>query len=664
MDIKKEVEHEIKKVGIFKSRHQYLFALGVGTALAMFVLLIGLGTFSQRLQDSSLVYENTAGVENIPEGLLKVKKDADHPCAGGFEVKDEVDINGDAICTTTTEDTKEPSAEQKQIAAETQQLAQQAEFVSGDDLVNHLKETGEPMLIDGIKQKYQGITSAAAGPDPYWTSPFTPATPKCFGNGKDGRRIVIVLSGTKEAPITEADKAKAMTAVGQMEATLIWNSYRQNPNKVMHWRFYQGEDCKPLIITATQTDDYWNDPSLLTFTALKQDSGLMNTTRQVKGDGLIPHFLVFTRSGGTNCGQADYAPGGGLNSSAAYSFLYGKQTYEPNGTSSCWVPYVAQHEILHTIGAVDLSAPNTTLAGHCTDEYDLMCYSDTFGAATRRVCNDVGSWIGEYVMDCNANDYFSVKPDAAKVFNPSFWDTLAGKGFTRYNTANSGFMTDSPGLAELEEEMPSVADTEKPTSPSSISASNISASTISLSWSTSKDNVRVKEYIIKRNGKEVSRTSTLNYSDTKDLLPNTEYQYEVVAVDTSSNVSEPTSISVKTLEAGDNSTGSQSGSSSSNNTNVDTSFKIGRTLVYNWSNLRYDLQLGWQTPSSNVNNYIIKKNNNVVGDVKNNSFTDKWWAPTWLNTYTVTAMDSAQNEIVTGELKVRGNCFLAWCSLE
>ena len=34
------------------------------------------------------------------------------------------------------------------------------------------------------------------------------------------------------------------------------------------------------------------------------------------------------------------------------------------------------HELGHNMGAVLMTAPHSTTAGHCTDEYDIMCYND------------------------------------------------------------------------------------------------------------------------------------------------------------------------------------------------------------------------------------------------------------------------------------------------
>lgn len=60
---------------------------------------------------------------------------------------------------------------------------------------------------------------------------------------------------------------------------------------------------------------------------------------------------------------------------------------------------VAFHEILHTMGAVQRSAPHSTSANHCTDGLDVLCYADG-GAYDPGVCTD------RTHLDCNGDDYF------------------------------------------------------------------------------------------------------------------------------------------------------------------------------------------------------------------------------------------------------------------
>jgi PKD domain len=66
------------------------------------------------------------------------------------------------------------------------------------------------------------------------------------------------------------------------------------------------------------------------------------------------------------------------------------------------------HEVGHLLGAVQLSAPHSTGAGHCTDGWDVMCYAD--GGP-----NDAQSYpcpgdSAHAAFDCNHDDYFNPAP--------------------------------------------------------------------------------------------------------------------------------------------------------------------------------------------------------------------------------------------------------------
>jgi hypothetical protein len=77
--------------------------------------------------------------------------------------------------------------------------------------------------------------------------------------------------------------------------------------------------------------------------------------------------------------------------------------------TGCWNGETALHELGHNLGAVQLSAPNSSGGWHCTDDYDRMCYSDDpYYPAMRYLCPD---W-HERLLDCGHDDYFSTSPPA------------------------------------------------------------------------------------------------------------------------------------------------------------------------------------------------------------------------------------------------------------
>jgi hypothetical protein len=88
---------------------------------------------------------------------------------------------------------------------------------------------------------------------------------------------------------------------------------------------------------------------------------------------------------------------------------------------------VEAHELTHTLGAVASTAPHGTPYGHCTDEWDAMCYVDGPGTVLHDVCPRSHAAL----LDCNHDDYFSTKP------TPNSW--LA----KHWNAADNRFLISS-----------------------------------------------------------------------------------------------------------------------------------------------------------------------------------------------------------------------------
>jgi hypothetical protein len=125
------------------------------------------------------------------------------------------------------------------------------------------------------------------------------------------------------------------------------------------------------------------------------------------------------------------------------------------GLGSSWGSAEA-HELMHNLGGVQLSAPNSTWRWHCTEESDLMCYEDdgTLDGvvyAPQAVCNKwsgpppYGTCIGwvfptrymvskcpashEKLFDCNHDDYYHTSPPKGSYLD-AYW-----------NAANSSFLS-------------------------------------------------------------------------------------------------------------------------------------------------------------------------------------------------------------------------------
>jgi hypothetical protein len=90
------------------------------------------------------------------------------------------------------------------------------------------------------------------------------------------------------------------------------------------------------------------------------------------------------------------------------------------------------HEVGHTIGAVQPSAPHATGAGHCYTSVDVMCSFDggswfTDGGTMESVCPQPP--VGEFIFDCQGRDYYDIDPPRT------------GYLAKHWNTADSGWLT-------------------------------------------------------------------------------------------------------------------------------------------------------------------------------------------------------------------------------
>jgi hypothetical protein len=92
--------------------------------------------------------------------------------------------------------------------------------------------------------------------------------------------------------------------------------------------------------------------------------------------------------------------------------------------NGCWTGMVIAHEVMHNLGGVQLSAPNSSGGWHCVDERDIMCYSDTpYRPSMSNRCT-TGIWATANLFDCNNDDYFSTAAPACSYLG-SHWNASA-----------------------------------------------------------------------------------------------------------------------------------------------------------------------------------------------------------------------------------------------
>jgi hypothetical protein len=128
------------------------------------------------------------------------------------------------------------------------------------------------------------------------------------------------------------------------------------------------------------------------------------------------NYSIFLDSPATSsCGTAEFydddradannASNHPEGSTASYAMTYGGPS--ASGNANCWPTTTPMHENAHNMGAVQDSAPNSSLGGHCIDGRDVMCYPDT-GARAHSYSSGV---CATQRFDCGYDDYFNVAPE-------------------------------------------------------------------------------------------------------------------------------------------------------------------------------------------------------------------------------------------------------------
>lgn len=169
------------------------------------------------------------------------------------------------------------------------------------------------------------------------------------------------------------------------------------------------------------------------------------------------------------------------------------------------------------------------------------------------------------------------------------------------------------------------ADTQAPTSPKDLEVTGKTPTSISLSWTGSRDNVKVKGYQIFKDGKKAGTASDTVYTSSS-LIPGVQYEFSVRAFDDAGNISE-NSKSIKAFTTSDNQAPSAPRELKASNP--------GYTSV----------TLSWKQSADNVGikGYEIYCNDKMAGSTANTVFEYKKLTPGMSYSFQVKARDKAGN---------------------
>ncbi|MCW2927058.1 MAG: hypothetical protein JWM86_1026 [Thermoleophilia bacterium] len=194
------------------------------------------------------------------------------------------------------------------------------------------------------------------------------------------------------------------------------------------------------------------------------------------------------------------------------------------------------HEMGHNMGATSNNAPDASLAGHCIDGLDVMCYNDggSGGTYTTSSCSVER-------FDCGGDTYFNPKPAPG-----SYLDT-------HWNIASTLNAFIEPRFAGWSDG--GVPDTTAPTVPAALATTNVGNTSITIQWSPSTDarsEVHYRAFVDRSvNGSYVLDAThaplTAVSLNVTGLTAGTPYRFRVVAYDLAGNTSGEAVVLASTL---------------------------------------------------------------------------------------------------------------------
>lgn len=262
-----------------------------------------------------------------------------------------------------------------------------------------------------------GAGAAAPLGTPGISSLTSHVTPSCSGTGRDGNRVQ-VLYVHEGASRLSAVLPILRNEVANVDDVFALSARQTGGERRVRW--VHDAYCVPFIKDVTVPRGALGSDFFGTIAAL----------RKLGYDAANRKYLMYADANqfcGIGTVYDDRNPTGNANDGRYASYA--------RVDTNCWSTSesVAAHELTHTLGGVQASAPHATKYGHCYDESDLMCYDDGSGVRMRTVCPASQ----EQLLDCRNDDYFSTAPPAGSYLAKS------------WNTARSSFLDVLPPTPDI-----------------------------------------------------------------------------------------------------------------------------------------------------------------------------------------------------------------------
>ncbi len=259
-----------------------------------------------------------------------------------------------------------------------------------NDLFSYTADDGQVLCTHGPDQAPSGMEVQGQTVSAY--SATAASSFACITDGDSGKRVQLLYARSTD----KADTFAYWQTQAPGFASSIDNIYSTSAAQTggdRRVRFRTNSDCslnmQEVLLSPAGDDSFWA------------------MVDEVKAQGFTDpetKYLIFVEANvycglGVIYGDDQPGPNNANNRYAGYSRI----------DRGCWSATVAAHELTHNLGGVQQSAPNSTTNSHCTDEWDLMCYSDGSGQALTYPCGNAAS---NAELDCGKDDYFNTNPAA------------------------------------------------------------------------------------------------------------------------------------------------------------------------------------------------------------------------------------------------------------